>query len=104
MATPITGLVDPDPRQIIEQVNAHPALVHDAREYPADTAPRDPHQLGDHTLSSLGCKPSDLVFKHSRVPRVAGPGPRHPRGDNAVLTAPDPRRISLQPDLRGTRI
>ena len=96
----IGDLVDPDPHQPLERIEACAGVVGDTLDDRAYGPSRDAHQLGDGLLRGMDRKPGDLVLKPAGHPHVMA-RPRHGSDRGPVDLAGDPRRISLEEGAGG---
>jgi hypothetical protein len=68
VALSVADLVDPDPREAVEQIDLKLGLDDHPLADPADRAPRDPHQQGDRGLARVDRQPRRLILKRAREP------------------------------------
>jgi len=88
-------LVDPDPDELVERLEASPLLGRYPGQDPADRQPGDPHQLRNRPLRALAGEPGDLILEAAREARVVA-RPGDGGDDHAVAPALDPGRLRLQ--------
>src|SRR5262245_49885879 len=99
----VGDLIDPDPPQAGQRVDAGGGVGPHPRDDDSDCAPSDPHQLGDCSLGALGGQPGHLLVETAGVSRaVSGPGDLSHR--RPVDGAVDPRGVSFNEDLDGSHI
>jgi hypothetical protein len=90
----VADLIDPDPAQPVEAVHLGVDVGTHPRDDRPDRAPRDPHQLGHRGLRALHRQPRDLIIEEPGVTGMVT-SPRHRRDHHPMITARDPRRVSL---------
>lgn len=98
VALQMRDLVDADPGQAFQRVDAGAALGHHPGDDPPDRHPGDAQQLTDRRLRRLRRQPRRLVLEVAGEPRPV-PRPRHRSHRHAMLRAVHPRGVGLQEDL-----
>jgi len=98
VAALVTDLVDPDPAQVREPVGVGLGVGDHPGHDRADGAPGDPQQVADRGLRAVRHQPGSGVIEGVGV-AGAVPCPGHLGGDDSVLGAAHPRRVSLQERL-----
>ena len=93
----VGDLIDPDPPQFLEPVNARVGIGPDPGDDRAYRAPGDPHQLRDRGLRGLRGQPRHLSIEGIGMTGVMA-GPRHMSDHHPVHRTLHPHRIGLHKD------
>ena len=99
----VGDLIDPDPTQPIEAIDALLDVVVDTGDDRADRAPRHPQQLTRRRLRGAHRQPRHHVIEVTRMTNTV-PGPRHRHHRRAVRATPDSRCVGLDEHLRRARV